>query len=157
MVYLGDTASIHTEGYTYENVWISVIEHGFITFSVRTCKNAYVLLSFEPDLASEFAYEIILGDDDLVSHILEGSGGYPIATASTPDLLDCNTHRQFWISWTGENGVLSAGTGTRRENSEFLRVAISNQTLSWFTCVAIATSGEGWWEFASMKGDLYLL
>ena len=100
-----ETVTVSTpSGRTWTNVWLSVDRTDW-TFNVKACKEASLALA--PAASADLpAYEIIIGagNNDATS-ISRDKGGTAKTNDRSPNVLDCNTPRPFWVSWT--NGVIA--------------------------------------------------
>lgn len=90
--------------------WLSNTDMAF-TFSVKACHEARVALTYEPGNVTHHNYEIVLGGwSNMESAIfdMDSSANDPVTRVPTPQLLDCQDHRSFWIQWD-RNGKVSDG------------------------------------------------
>ena len=81
-----------------------------ITFQLKSCKDAAVLLSTAEDLVSPNFYEYFLGGSGNSKIFLSRKSGANDASANSPNLLNCEQMTSLWLSW--ENGRIKAGTGS---------------------------------------------
>jgi len=81
-----------------------------ITFQLKSCSDAAVLLSTAEDLVSPNFYEFFLGGSGNSMIFLSRMHGSNDDSAMTPNLLDCDQMTSLWLSW--ENGRIKAGTGS---------------------------------------------
>ena len=81
-----------------------------ITFQLKSCREAAVLLSTAEDLVSPNFYEFFLGGANNSVIFLTKNHGSDDANARSPNLLDCKQMTSLWLSW--ENGRIKAGTGS---------------------------------------------
>jgi len=96
-----------------------------MTFQVRACEDARLILADVPGQWSTFAKEIRIGIDNNVTAVFDQymSFGEPLSSAQSDGILNCTEHRSLWLSWkekrvdfgtgldVGENRVLYFGRG----------------------------------------------
>ena len=139
--------------YSYESLVATVLATNYIVFSVKACSNASIALSQLPDVTDYNTYEIVLGmDSNTKSSISRGKHGPVIASAATPNMLDCNSFKTFWVRWTNDKRI-EVGKGIHAGSSRFLTTGIESS----FTGVASVafTSPDGVtskWELTEIKG-----
>ncbi|CAC5357191.1 unnamed protein product [Mytilus coruscus] len=89
---------------------VSGVTGTFLTFQVKSCRDAAVLLSTATDLISPDFYEIFYGGAGNSKIFLSRNYGINDASFSEANLLDCNNMVALWISW--ENSKLQTGRGS---------------------------------------------
>lgn len=94
----------------YNSNWLSTPRQEFITFVVKACKDASILLSDSHTINPELAYEIIIGAEEntkVVIRELYNDGN--LAETESTFILSCTEQRAFWLSW--HNGTARIGFG----------------------------------------------
>ena len=96
----------------HNKAWLVLAHHHF-TFQVSGCQEARIALTDIPFNASVNAYEIVLGsDNNMVTQIYRDAGsGQVVNEANTPQILDCNMYRPFWVRYHQHSGVIQVGRG----------------------------------------------
>ena len=90
-----------------------------MSFRVRACHDAHVLLSEQPGITNVTTYEIIIGGwKNTQSVIRRAIKGENKAAINRTGLLACKELRPFWVSW--ELGTIKVGRGLKPPNGEFL-------------------------------------
>ena len=97
---------------TYEHFWL-VSEVDYLLFNVRACAQASVAITKAPYVTeNDNCFEVVIGYNDNLQTVIRttvGDDGSTVASADTPDVLDCNFPRPFWLSWFG--GHIKLGQG----------------------------------------------
>ncbi len=78
--------------------WVSVAGTAAFVFRVRACENVQIMLATILGNAHYGASKIIIGEDNMKSYFHPNTGE-PIS-AETPNILDCDEFRAFYIRWT---------------------------------------------------------
>lgn len=110
-LFLGNTYSIFTQSsFQYNYTWIQPYNN-YLTFKVRTCNDAHILLSNTLlDTSETNSYEIVFGAfENTRTVIRQGSHGNELAAADTPDIMNCDAFLPLWVKW--ENSVITIGSG----------------------------------------------
>ena len=102
----GEYTYTTTSQYNFNRHWIFT-RRQYITFSVQSCTSAIVLLAETPGTTETRYYEIIIGNvDNTKVSIFDSDNAGDIYDLQVEELLNCDEFRQFWISWTFNNGTL---------------------------------------------------
>ena len=119
----------------------------FIEFELRACDNARIRLAQIPKNEGTSGYDIVLGAASSITKLNDDSQK---VTVNTPQLLNCQAMRKFWITWS--DGV-RVGTGKFNTGS-FL--SLTDAALVSITAVSITTptpsSGGGEWLIKRENG-----
>ncbi len=136
---------------------MTIIDRESMTFSVKACSDAHIVMSYVPGLTLYDSYEVALGvSDNHESVIMLGRGGEELVRESTPNLLDCNQDKSFWISWpyTDTGIIISAGSGSVVGTNSFISTEMTANTFK-VNSVSVSTGGpsnvRGEWEFTQGK------
>ncbi len=82
-----------------------------MTFSIRACSNARLLLSSKPtevsDGQADSTYEVIFGAGSQVLTTAHVIGQLTNVSVITPFVLSCDYFKQFWVDWS--NNTLQIG------------------------------------------------
>lgn len=120
--------------YRYNYTWIQP-RNRHLTFKIRSCDNGHILLSNSLlDVTENAAYEIVLGGyNNTFSDIRRGAHGPIVASANTPNIMNCDEFLPFWVKW--ENKVLIVGSGLLGSNviMEYNDRAMSDDLLATVT------------------------
>ena len=77
---------------------------------IQSCSDAHIGLSEIPGLSSLNMYEIVIGGwSNTKSVIRRGRQGAIEVETSTPDILNCNSMKYFWVTW--DDGAIEVGIG----------------------------------------------
>lgn len=69
-----------------------------LTFEVKACTDVTIVLSEYPGVEYfMYSYVVLLGGNG--NTITRISEAYHQHTVATPDILSCDEHRLFWLSW----------------------------------------------------------
>ena len=97
---------------------------------------------------ADFWLQIRLGINNQVTRIESDSG---VEQVVTPNVLDCNKQRSFWVSWIDNEITLGSGTTFLRN----LILAGGQSQDHNVNAINIATSGtRGYWMFEEDRGLL---
>ena len=87
----------------FESMWKSVVDRKFFTFSVTACADARVILTEREGRTDEHVYEFVIGGwkntRSVIRTNIKGGGRTVMASKLTTDILKCDKHVTFWISW----------------------------------------------------------
>lgn len=146
----GNVYSLFTDSdYRYTYSWLLPVEN-YLTFKVRTCNDAHLLLSSSRDLNGP-TYEIVLGGyDNQWSDIRRGPQGEALAQAYTPNIMSCDELLPVWVQWQSQTievgvGPFRAHTILRHDDPDLLPIQSAAIT-SWYTA-----SGE--YRFLETQGE----
>ena len=84
------------------------VSHNYVTFRVRGCEEALIHMS-SSDHNDNGGYNITLGAANNTLILITDIATSEITEFPGPDLLECNTLRPFWITWT--SGEITIGRG----------------------------------------------
>lgn len=121
----------------------------YLTFSVRTCDNAHLMLSAEM-LDTTNAYEIVLGAfSNTKSDIRRGSHGPPLVQVDTPNIMKCDEYLPFWVRW--ENKTLQLGYGAIDET---VLMRLDDAEMPAITAASVSSweSANGEYQFPETQG-----
>lgn len=80
--------------------------NGSIRFKVKTCHNAFILLSSAPDLIAPDFYAIEIGGwSNRYSAIHRKDSSDPAVKEITANILNCNEFKEFDVSWTSDGTI----------------------------------------------------
>ena len=68
--------------------------------------HVYLLQSYDTD---QLATEVIIGKDNLYTHIRDNREGSNVASADTTDILNCQEPRPFWLMWKDNHYYVGRG------------------------------------------------
>ena len=140
-LFVGDVYTVFTEAnYGYNYTWLLPM-YNYITFKVKSCKDAHILLSTAFQDLSSNAYEIVLGgSENTISAIRRGSLGQNVVQESTPNIMNCDTLLPFWVRW--QNKTLEVGSGPvdshvlmRLDDPKMPDISVASVT-SWYSAPA---------------------
>ena len=102
------------------------------------------------------AYDVVIGDVMDGATTINHVGTTEHAGIDTPDILDCNSFRYFWVSWL--NNTIRVGKGTEIFEDEVLHL-ISKENTFPVRGVAITTYDSqdrpGQWIFSKSLGKIF--
>src|SRR5688572_16793997 len=115
--------------------------YNYITFKVKSCKDAHILLSSAVQDLSNNTYEIVIGgSENTISAIRRGSLGQNVVQESTPSIMNCDILLPFWVRW--QNKTLEVGSGPvdshvlmRLDDPEMPDISVASVT-SWYSAAA---------------------
>ena len=128
------------------------VENTRFTFRVRTCEDVgLVLVTSSPDGFGRHSFEVIIGgwgnSESAIKRVLTWA---TLVRVPTPQILDCDNFRTFWVSW--ENGVLEVGVGDLFDLS-FMSVPLEDEAN--MHAVSFGTLGVyGEWEVPQREGTI---
>jgi hypothetical protein len=136
-------------GKNYTNLWKTIFDLTGTQFQVKACSDVYILLTEYLGIPTLNAYEIMIGGaSNTRSAIIDKTTGKEVASASTPEILQCYSLRSFWIQWDSTKIVL--GTGERIGADPIL--SFTGAELNPFGAMSFAMLSEGLWEFRYVWG-----
>ena len=129
--------------------------YNYLTFKVKSCNDAHILLSNAVQDLSNNAYEIVIGGyENSLSAIRRGSLGANVVEASTPNIMNCDTFLPFWVRW--QNKTLEVGSGPvdshvlmRLDDPEMPAISVASMT-SWY-------SAPGEYQFLQTECNQFFL
>ena len=68
--------------------------------------HACLLQSYDTD---QLATEVIIGKDNLYTHIRDNREGNNVASSDTADILNCQELRPFWLMWKDNHYYVGRG------------------------------------------------
>ena len=84
------------------------IANKFMTFKVRGCKDATLLLS-STSIEDDSGYAIILGAQNNEKIYVIDLASQSTTEYAASGLLECNTFRPFWLAWHNEEIIIGRG------------------------------------------------
>lgn len=136
----------------YESLMLSVTNVNEIVFGVSACSDGQIALSKIPGVIEFSTYELVIGAQSNSKTVLRKSvGGAVVAEVSSPQILDCNLERLFWITWRS-NGDISFGRGAVPEQGRLLY--FRDQSSQQINAVSVSTPAglTGVWKFIRFAG-----
>lgn len=146
---------MHTNAEYGYGSFILSLSRAYMTFKVRACNDAHVTLATNDWLDPASSYELVIGGwYNQRSAIRPCHQCQEWASADTPDLLSCEGHRQFWISW--DSLVLNIGTGWQVGSQTFLTHALNDEQVMPINYASVSTGWEsdGDWLLPTTVGKL---
>ena len=104
--------------YGYSTAWVSVTGRRNFGMVVKACQDVYLALSHIPSNPRTLTYEIVIGGQrNTITAIRTSMNATSYAKqSSTPQILDCNTAKVFWLTWN--KGTIKVGKGP--DDSEYI-------------------------------------
>ena len=128
----------------------SVAAKADVQFRVKACSSAFIIL--DDLLSGESVYEIeIGGSNNQMTSIRNKRNVNPVAEIETPDILSCDEHRPFWISWL--NFRVSVGHGYYPGVRSIISWQDGSPTGVSDLKIATGNDVTGDWVFAEIKGS----
>ncbi len=124
----------------------------YFVFGVRTCMDAHVGL-LPPTGSTESYYEVVIGGySNSRSDIRRWPDvGIPVHV-QTPNILNCDQYRHFWVSWDNNEGIIRLGTGTIVGLLEFLSWTDPNFLIPESFAISTWHNDDGDWEMEQRFG-----
>ncbi|CAH1794507.1 unnamed protein product [Owenia fusiformis] len=143
----GQTSVVNTPNdYTFNHGWVGVQDRTSAVFDVQACNDAHLALSTEPGNGDVNTYEIVIGGwDGTKSAIRESKQGQTVVFVDTPDILNCNVSRTFWVSWL--NGAINVGRGPVVGMNSFMSWTDSDPYVVNVISVATGWGSSAIWKF----------
>lgn len=138
--------------HTYNQLSKSIASQSWVVFQVMACRDAHVALTQQFNNLRSPTYEIIIGGNgNRNSFIRDGSTFQEFYRVDTPDILDCNGYRTFWVKWHEANN-LQVGRGAIVGKQKFMQW-LDPQSRS-FGGMTISTYYDqpGLWDFSFVDG-----
>ena len=154
MIPASRTSFVTNGGVMYESFWYSLRDESDVIFKVTACREAHVTLTSFTQNAQARNYEILLGtENNMASKIGRGSvdaGGVRVAT---PGILNCDSERYFWISWSYQSAIIEVGRGMVPGEMGFMNLRDTEEPYD-IRAMSIGTPAgvSGVWQFGSTKG-----
>lgn len=106
-----DVYTLFTNGSNKLTRNVLVTEDASFTFSVKSCGDIYIILHNNPGQVTNDAYYIVMGYDlDSKTIITKKSDKDIVHIFDTPDILNCDSFKDFTLSWKG-NAIELTGEG----------------------------------------------
>ena len=144
--------SIHTRAENPSDtpeMWLATSRSTF-HFKVKSCQEAIIRLNGNPTSNPDDAAEVIIGSNSnqevrIIPHL---SNMDQDKTVATRNVLDCDSHREFWISW--EDSVIRVGHGQPYE----VEILSETHAISEITSFTLASGDlhDGYWELSKTEG-----
>ena len=140
-------------GTYYDFMHMTVRERPYTIFSAMAPAQAHIALTEVPGVTRYNAYVVLIGaQSNQETWIRKDEGGSIIASASTPNILDPDNPRTFWISWY--DGLLEVGEGDQVGVGRVVYADI--ETTFELNSIYISSGYEEvTWEFEQMEGKCY--
>ena len=136
--------------YSHNNAWL-VTDAGFITFQVRACSEARILLAQDPFDVTSPNYEIVIGgSSNTKTSIVKDST--TLNEANTPGILSCDVPARFWIKWLPTSGII-VGDGILGSR-ELVRYDNTNMNPLYAVSISTGQGSTGEWQFESHSGKI---
>ena len=134
---------------------VAVSRKCHVALRVRAAAWAHVALSTVYGDTDHQTYEIVLGGwENKRSAIRYGGRGPVVAETATPELLDADDFRSFWISW--EASTVEVGRGMKKGLDRFLTWSAPPGQRHAVNCMSVSTGdgASGQWEFVEYLGKI---
>ena len=116
---LFDSLRTRADEALYQPLMFSLTDRTDIVLAITACCDAQIALSEIPGVFAHRTYEVVIGSQDNTKTEIRGSvGGSPLYEVNTPQILNCNASRLFWITWS--SGTISVGTGSVPQQDRLL-------------------------------------
>jgi len=146
---------VSSRAYTFPNRGFSTLHRSLLdtlqtVFRVRSASDAKVALLSIPGNFKAPSYELVIGAAQNTMTVLRCRSvtGDVVFDIDTPDILNVDELRSFWIGWT--NGTITFGKGEAVGINRLLRFQDPNPTYrKYIHSLAVASEGESTaeWEF----------
>lgn len=137
----------------FEDIWLTVTGRTNAVFSVKACTDAHVALSEIPGLFTTNTYEIIIGGYGNAESKIRLGRDTELKSESTPQILNCNDFRYFWVSWAG--GVIEMGSGLYVGQSQVIRYVNPNPFLINGLSLSTLEVTDGVWRIDNVGGKVH--
>jgi len=118
---------------------------------VIACRDAHIALSETFNNVQTRTYEIIIGGNgNQNSFIRDYSTGGEKQRVETPDIMDCNNFRAFWVSW--EDHRIKAGKGATVGQQIFLDWYDLEERIFQGLTISTWSDATGWWDLSYTEG-----
>ena len=123
-----------------------------IVFRVQACRDAHVALSKYFNNVHTDTYEIIIGGNgNKNSFIRDYATMIEKQRVETPDIMDCNNYRAFWVKCES-SGRLTVGKGAVIGNSAFLDWVDDEKRIFKGLTISTWDNATGFWDFSFLQG-----
>ena len=135
---------------TFDVLWLKVSKETF-HFKVQACEQAYIVLAQTVYFKDENSAEIVIGaNGNMETRVIpDRTKPSEYQTEATRNILDCNSMREFWISW--ENKEICVGYGQPYEE-EIMSVPYNIDEIVGIS-LSTSNAGKGTWEIAKHEGE----
>ena len=141
--------------HTYNQLSKSMFGQNAFVVRVQACRDAHIALSELFNNVQSRTYEIIIGGNaNMNSFIRDAETFHEKIRVDTPNILDCNNYRTFWVKWESDYTV-TVGQGAVINRNTFLDWNDAEQRV--FRGITISTyyGAEGLWEFSFLEGNFF--
>ena len=131
--------------YSYTNYRAGIGGATWTTFLVRACNDAHFGLM--ENVGDTIAYEVIIGGSGNTRTAIRRNRQTDEVAVETPDILDCNVMKPFWVSWI--DGYIQVGNGAVY-GDDVIASWQDGEPLS-INHAAISTwdTAEGYWQISN--------
>ena len=138
--------------YGRKNAWL-VVDQQIISFKVRACAEARILLSEDPFDMTMFSREIVIGGESNTKSGIYDNNNQSLMESNTPAILQCDELIDFWIRWQPNGGTITVGKGPI-DVGVFLKY--DEFDLHPFYAVSISTgqNNSGSWQLKTDAGEI---
>jgi len=145
--------TVQTPGvYSHNHTWL-IVHSVVITFKVRACEEARILLTENPYNLATYSREVIIGGwNNTRSAIVRHENHSILVERETRTILQCSELQDFWIGWNKQNGGrISVGKGVLG-SGEFLTHMDPEFGHIYGVSVSTGNGFTGEWQFSTTVG-----
>ena len=136
----------------YNQLSKSITNQNSIVFRVQACRDAHVALSEFFNNVHTRTYEIVIGGNgNTNSFIRDYATGVEKLKVDTPNIMDCNNYRAFWVKWES-SGRITVGHGAIFGNSTFLDWMDDEKRMFKGLTISTWDNATGFWDFSFLQG-----
>ena len=97
--------------YSYDQTWLGIHGRSHLVFEIKACKDAHVGLGAILGNSESRMYELVIGQSsNTKTSIRRQPQQATAAIADTPDILNCDELRAFWVRWYSNHLEIGKGS-----------------------------------------------
>ena len=139
----------------FRRSYLYMVTLHYLKFKVTACSDALIeLRSDNSQTDNSVVYEFLIGynNNQNTSITVKRDGRQlKIQTANTPNILECKSAKEFWVSWKSHK--MEIGTGSELYKNQLISFTDPNQRyVATASFASKRPSGVAEWEFAENTG-----
>ncbi len=140
---------LQSENVQVEEQWVTVSGSSSFVFRVKACQNVRVILASVLGNSKYGASKIVIGEDNMKSYFyLNVQEDNPLIV-DTPNILNCNEFRAFFIQWTLND--VHVGYGAFLGGTIFIDFDMTTRQLEPVQAIAMLNSPSNTVEYEIVK------
>ncbi len=123
--------------------WLSVVDFSSFVFRVQACQNVELRLA---ETIGSSDIQITIGAQNAISYITYGEH---VIREDTPNILNCDEYRTFYVRWTGS--TIGVGTGSGIYYNQIIAYSDAYQELPLTNVISLMNTRENVIDYQIFK------